>query len=102
MAQAAKKSEKGDLYARLAGVYLDNDQNKEALDAASRAKKRGKVKRPDQLNIIVGMASVNLGKFESAIKAFKLAAKDKRTKKSANQWISYAESELKRKKQLAL
>jgi len=100
MAEAAKKSKKGDLYARLAGVYLDNDQHKQALDAASRANKRGKVKRPDQLNIIVGMANVNLGKYASAIKAFKLAAKDKRTKKSANQWINYAEGELKREKQM--
>lgn len=101
MAKAAKKSEKGDLYARLAGIYLDNDQYKKALDAADVALERKGIKRPDQLYIVMGMARANLGNYADAIKAFKEAAKDKRSKKFALQWIQFAESELKRERQLS-
>lgn len=102
MSKAASKSNKGNLYATLAGIYLDNDQNKEALSAASKAFNKGGVKRPDQLNIVVGMANFNTGKLQSALSAFKKASKDQRSSKAAGQWIAYVESEIKRKKQLAI
>lgn len=101
MEKAAKKSDKGDLYARLAGIYLDNDMHKKALDAGATAIKRGGIKRIDQLQIVLGMANANQKKYSKAIKAFKEAAKDKRSKKFALQWIQYCESEIKREKQLA-
>lgn len=100
MVKAAEKSKKGDLYARLAGVYLDNDQNKKALDVGLLALKRGGIKRVDQLHIVMGMARTNLGKYGDAIKSFKEAAKDKRSSKFANQWIQFCESEIKRRQQL--
>lgn len=102
MEKAAKKSDKGDLYARLAGIYLDNDQHKNALKASEVALKRGGIKRPDQLYIVIGMARSNLKQYPAAIKAFKEAAKDKRSKKFANQWIKFAESEIEREKQLKI
>ncbi|MEJ2443395.1 MAG: tetratricopeptide repeat protein [Exilibacterium sp.] len=102
MEKAAKKSENGDLYARLAGVYLDSDQNEKALDAGGKALKRGSIKRPDQLYIVTGMARANIGKFNDAIKDFKQAAKDKRSRRFAKQWIQFCESEIKRKRQLKL
>jgi tetratricopeptide (TPR) repeat protein len=102
MEKAAKKSDKGDLYARLAGIYLDNDQHKKALKASEVALKRGGIKRADQLYIVIGMARANLKQYEAAVKAFKEAAKDKRSKKFAVQWRKFAESEIKREEQLKL
>jgi len=101
MEKAAKKSDKGDLYARLAGIYLDNDLHDKALEAGATALKRGGIKRIDQLQIVLGMANANKKNYSEAIKAFKAAAKDKRSKKFALQWIQYCESEIKREKQLA-
>lgn len=101
MEKAAKKSDKGDLYARLAGIYLDNDQHKKAIDAGAIALKRGGIKRPDQLQIVLGMAYANLKQYKSAIKAFEKAAKDKRSRKFAVQWIEFAKNELKREESLA-
>ncbi|TQV77638.1 tetratricopeptide repeat protein [Exilibacterium tricleocarpae] len=101
MARAARKSDKGDLFARLAGIYLDNDQNKEALEAAADAIKKGGVKRMDQLYVVQGMARANLGRYEAALKDFNQCAKDKRSKKTCTQWAKYIESEIKREKQLA-
>jgi len=101
MEKAASKSEKGDLYARLAGIYLDNDNYKKALSTAKKAHKRGGIKRADQLYVVEGMANANLKRYGSCVGSFKKALKDKRSRKFSQQWIKYCESEIKREKQLA-
>ncbi len=101
LAEAAQKSDGGDLYARLAGLYLDNDKYKKALETADKALDKGKIKRPDQLYIVVGMANANLKNYGSCMKSMKEAAKDKRSRKFANNWMNYCEGELKREKELA-
>ncbi len=102
MKRAAQKSDKGELYALLAGVYLDNDMHKKAIDAGAIALKRGGIKRPDRLHIVLGMANTNLKRYEAAIKSFKAAAKDKRSKKFAVQWRRFAENEMRREKSLKI
>ena len=99
--KAAAKSEKGELYARLGSVYLDVDKNKEAVTALSKGLKRGGVKRTDQARLALGMAYFNLGEFNSARKAFREAAKDKRAKAFAQQWLKYINSEEKRLAEIA-
>ena len=99
--KAAAKSEKGELYARLGSVYLDVDKNKEAVTALNKGLKRGGVKRADQARLALGMAYFNLGEFNSARKAFREAAKDKRTKAFAQQWLKYINSEEKRLAEIA-
>ncbi|WP_353406234.1 tetratricopeptide repeat protein [Pseudoteredinibacter isoporae] len=101
MEQAASKSDSGDLFARLAGIYLDSDNNTKAVEVGEKALKRGGVKRKDQLYITLGMATANQKKYTSAIKFFKEAAKDKRSKKFATGWIKYCQNELERERKLA-
>ncbi|MEC8428174.1 MAG: tetratricopeptide repeat protein, partial [Pseudomonadota bacterium] len=102
MEKAAAKSDKGDLYARLAGIYLDNDNFKAAISTGNKALKRGGIKRVDQLHIVMGMSLVNQKKYADGIKHFKKAAKDDRSKKFAVQWVQFAEGELKREEQLKI
>lgn len=98
---AAEKSEKGELYTRLGSVYLDVDKNKEAVIALNKGLKRGGVKRADQARLALGMAYFNLGEFNSARKAFREAAKDKRAKAFARQWLNYINSEERRINEIA-
>jgi uncharacterized protein HemY len=100
MAEAAEKSEKGELYCRLGNVYLDNDEFKSAIKANVKGLKRGGVKRPDNCNLILGMAYFNTKQYSSARKAFKKAAEDKRSKKYSDQWIKYMNTEIERQKRL--
>jgi len=100
MEEAAAKSEKGELYCRLGNVYLDNDQFKEAIVANKKGLSRGGVKRPDNCQLILGMAAFNVGDYKTARKAFKEAAKDKRSKKYADQWRQYMDNEIARQKTL--
>ncbi|WP_295804054.1 lipopolysaccharide assembly protein LapB [uncultured Microbulbifer sp.] len=99
---AASMSDKGDLYSRLAGIYLDLDKNKQAVDMGAKALKKGDIKRPDQLYIVLGMANANLKKYDDSLKYFKKALDDKRSEKFARQWISFVENEKKREDQLAM
>lgn len=100
MREAAAKSDKGDLWAQLCGVYLDNDEFEKAVDSCDKGIKKGGVKREDTAWLYKGMAYFNLKQYEDARKAFKQAAKDKRSKKYADQWLQYLNSELERLRSL--
>lgn len=100
MAKAAAKSDKGELWARLGNIYLDNDDFKNAVKAVNAGLKKGGVKRPDTANLVLGMAHFNLKQYDSARKAFNKSKKDKRSKKYAVQWINFMDKELERQRSL--
>jgi tetratricopeptide (TPR) repeat protein len=100
MEKAAAKSDKGELFVSLGSVYLDGDQFDKAATALGKGLKRGGLKRPDQAQLLLGMAYFNLKKYDSARKAFTNAQRDERSAKNAGQWIKYMDSELARQKQL--
>ena len=101
MEQAAAKSDKGELYARLGNVYLDGDQYKKAISSINKGLSRGGVKRPDNARLVLGMAYFNVKQYDKAREAFKAAGRDERSEKYASQWIKYMDSELQRQRSLA-
>lgn len=101
MKEAAAKSDSGNLYALLAGNYIDSDENKKALEAGKKALSRGGVKRMDQLNIVMGMASANLSNWNDCQKYFGNAKKDKRSEAFARNWIKFCAGEQEREAKLA-
>ena len=93
---ASKKSDTGNLQARLAGIYLDLGRDAAAYKAATRADKKGDVKKPDSNFLVMGNALINLNCYQDAVGAFKKSlkvAKDKKGKRYPKQWIRYAETE---------
>jgi uncharacterized protein HemY len=100
MEQAAAKSDKGELYARLGNVYLDGDQYKKSISSINKGLSRGGVKRPDTARLVLGMAYFNDKQYSKARDAFKVARKDKRSEKYATQWLKYLEAELDRQRKL--
>jgi len=101
MEQAAAKSDKGELYARLGNVYLDGEQYKKAISSINKGLSRGGVKRPDNARLVLGMAYFNVKQYDKAREAFKAAGRDERSEKYASQWIAYMDSELQRQRSLA-
>ncbi|BFM09117.1 tetratricopeptide repeat protein [Halioxenophilus aromaticivorans] len=101
MKEAASKADNGNLYALLAGNYVDSDQNKNAINAGKKALSRGGVKRMDQLQVVMGMASANLGNWADCEKYFNQAKKDKRSEAFAKNWIQFCQGEQKREESLA-
>ena len=100
MEEAARRSDAGELYARLGNIYLDNDQYSNAIKAIKAGLKRGGVKRVDTAQLVLGMSYFNSGKYSQARKAFTAAGKDKRSVKYSKQWIKYMDSELERMRKL--
>ena len=94
---AAADSEDGELYIRLAQSYLNLEKWKEAADAAKKGIAVGNIKRMDTANIMYGMALFNQKKLEQARRVFQTARKDNRSKRAAEQWIKYVDSEIRRR-----
>ncbi|MFT4612934.1 MAG: tetratricopeptide (TPR) repeat protein [Bacteroidia bacterium] len=101
MEQAASKSDKGELYARLGNIYLDGDQFKKAISAINKGLNKGGVNRPDTARLVLGMAYFNVKEYDKARKAFVAAGRDDRSEEYAEQWLKFMDSERKRQKQLA-
>ncbi len=98
--RAARAQDSGEIYSRLAGVYLDNDQAADAVRAARNAINRGGLRRPDLANMVLGSSLLELHCYEDAITAFRRAANDERSQRYARQWIEYAENEGERRRRL--
>ncbi|WP_414981104.1 tetratricopeptide repeat protein [Congregibacter sp.] len=101
MEKAASMSDDGDLYARLGNIYLDADQNEKAIESINKGLNRGGVKRADNARLVLGMAYFNTKQYAKAKEAFRAAGRDERSKKYAEQWTKYMNSELARQKSLA-
>jgi len=94
--QAAKLAEDGELYIRLAQSYINLQKWSDAAKAIEQGLKVGKVNREDQAEIMLGMALFNQKKYDLARKAFEKALPDQRSRHTAQQWIAYVDSEVKR------
>jgi tetratricopeptide (TPR) repeat protein len=95
--QAARMSNDGELYIRLAQAHLNLENWSEAAAAVEKGLKAGGLKRNDTANIMLGMALFNQKRLEQARRAFERAATDSRSQRAATQWIAYVDSELKRR-----
>lgn len=94
--KAASLSDKGILYARLAGVHFDAGDFSKAVEAAKKADEKGGLKRADNNLMLMGMASFNIKRFEDALQAFRRAKTFKQSFADARKWETYTLSELKR------
>jgi tetratricopeptide (TPR) repeat protein len=94
--KAASLSNKGLLYARLAGVYFDAGNFQKAAAAAKQADEKGGLKRRDSNQMLMGMAFFNVKKFEDALQSFRQAKGSKKSFRDARKWEKYTLSELER------
>jgi len=116
--KAAIKSEEGELYVFLGQIYLATDRYKKAKQALQLGLKKGKLKDPVTVNILLGQVAYELQEFEDATKFFRTAidrlsdikikdkeAREKKQDKLRTQalnWLTYTEKEKKRVEMLQL
>ena len=98
--EAAKLTKDGELDMRLAQAYINLYRYDEAIKSLRTAFNKGGLKRPDQANIMLGLALFETQNFDDSLEAFRAASKDKRSRKAAETWLGYVTSEKQRKKQL--
>ena len=116
--KAAEKSDEGELYVFLGQIYLATDRYNLAMDTLKLGLKKGKLKDPVTVNILLGQVSYEMQNFEDATKFFRTALdrladlkiKDKKLlekrqdklRSQALTWLTYTEKEAKRVKTLEL
>lgn len=91
--RAASMSKSGNFDLRLAQSLLDLEQWSQVVNAANRAKQKGNLDNDSAADMVIGIAYFNMGKFPQAIKNFAAASKDKKQKRTAEQWLKYSQTE---------
>ncbi|MGB5325979.1 MAG: hypothetical protein WBN40_11210 [Pseudomonadales bacterium] len=94
--EAAKMSNDGELWLRVARLYVALYDWKNAEAAAQFAVEKGDLKKPGSALILQGMAMVNQGKYRQAKKILRQAGKYKDSIKWSTQWLTYIDNEQKR------
>ncbi|MBT5073549.1 MAG: tetratricopeptide repeat protein [Kordiimonadaceae bacterium] len=100
LTQAADMSDDGNLYMRLANVYLNLDEYEEAAAAIEKALTKGGLRRADQSSLLQGQAYLALEKFDDARNSFREAAKDERSETMARNLLRYVDAEERRIKDI--
>ena len=94
--EAAQKSDEGELFYRLAQLYLDKDQCENAVEASDEAMKKGGIDdKLADLQLVKGMCQFEL-KYAAAIESFNKgirATEDESDLRSLRQWKRYVEGE---------
>lgn len=98
--RAADLADDGDLYVRLAQSHANLDEWPQVESAIRNALRMGGLKRQDQAYILLGMALLNQDKLEAAREAFGNAKRDDRSRRAAEQWELFVDSELRRQQLL--
>lgn len=99
--KAAKKSDDGELYVRLGQSYADLDEWQNCINSTREGLKKGKLEREDSANVTLGVCLYNNEDLDGAIEAFARARKDERSRKFADQWISFLRGEKDRRQRIA-
>ncbi|MBT8151658.1 MAG: hypothetical protein KJO62_09670 [Gammaproteobacteria bacterium] len=98
--QAAKMADDGNAWSRLAGVYLNLNENEKALVASINALSKGGLKRPDLAWMNRGTAEAALHCYDLAADSFGRAERFDRAKKGAANWKRYVQMEGERRAKL--
>ncbi|MDK2777676.1 MAG: tetratricopeptide repeat protein [Pseudomonadota bacterium] len=101
MTEAAKESQKGDDYFKLAQIHTERQEWKLALQNVDKAIKSGDLKAPSSAYILKGNILFNLDDLPYARDSFVAAEKYPEAEKTAKQWLSYIEAEQKRRDYMA-
>ena len=87
--KAARMSNDGEDFYRLAHLHFEREKWKEAANALDAALKRGQLKNPGQAYLLKGIAYFSMKRLESARAAFSQAHKYEKTRVSSVQWLKH-------------
>ena len=105
--EAAKLSDDGKIYERLAYLYMEDDQYKQCVTSADGALDKGGLRKLQTMYIVKGMCEYNQNQLKTARKSFVSCRSESRKDKDNNnvricaQWITFIDREATRQAQLA-
>ena len=98
LAEAARMSDNGDLYVKLAQVHLEREDWSKAREALEAAVDKGDLTDPGNAHLLLGVSHYNSGKLSAAERSFLEASNHDRQRKSAKRWIKHIRQEQKYKR----
>ena len=98
--EAAKLSDDGELYARLAQSHLNLGEFKSCITASGKAFEKGKLKNTGNAYLVMGMCQYENNQLGDSKVTFRKALKYEKVAKNAKSWIDYVTSEQDRIEQL--
>ena len=87
MIQAARLSNDGELYLRLAEVYVEAERWDDARKALKSALSKGQLDDPGQAHLLHGVALFHAKRSEESKRAFRAASKHVDQRRSTNAWL---------------
>jgi tetratricopeptide (TPR) repeat protein len=94
--EAAAAAENGELYLRVARLYMDTYDWVSAEEAAGAAHDKGGLREEGSALLLQGMALARLEKFDQARAVFRRAVEFEENRKWAEQWLKFIDSEERR------
>ncbi len=91
LSKAAELTDDGELVLRLAYLYVEREDWGKVIPTLEQARKLG-VDKPGEAAMLQGIAAAELGRFDEAQAAFRVAAKHEGTKEEALAWLNHARS----------
>ena len=91
--KAAKLSDDGKIYARLAELFSEKEQWDKVITYSTKAINKDGLKEPGRIHLLKGIAYFNEQKFAQARQALSKAKEFKNTRRHAKDWLKYAEKE---------
>jgi tetratricopeptide (TPR) repeat protein len=98
--EAAKLSDDGELYARLAQSHLNLSEYKACKTASNKAVEKGKLKNMGNAYLVLGMCQFESNQLSNAKASFRKALRHEKAAKNARSWIDYVTTEQARLEQL--
>jgi len=89
--RAAKLSEDGNLYVRIAQVHMERDESREALAALEKGLSKGNLDNPGNAYLLLGITHTSAKRYAAARKALAKAGKYEKSRKAARDWMKHLE-----------
>ncbi len=94
--RANQNDSDAETHLRLAQLYMETAQWEKVVESSQTAIRAGNLKRPDIASIVSGLALYELNRLDEAFRAFDLAARDERSRATAQQWQGHISREQQR------
>ena len=105
--KAGTKSDDGEIFARLAALYLEKDDYPKCSEAATKALEKGGLRKAYSTEVVHGMCLFNRDRLTQARRVFISAranarrANDRSMERMCSRWVAHIDSEAKRREILA-
>lgn len=87
--RAARLSNDGDLYVRLAQFHIEAEEYEQAVDALEAAIGKSGLRNPGRAHLLLGISRFHIGRIDSARSSFARASEHEDTKRQAQQWLRH-------------